>query len=175
MSETPSVPENSPAATTFADDIYEAWRGKVQNWLKGRLPEGLSDALLLLPDLAALVVRLIRHPQVPPLFKGQLLIAITYLIAPLDLVPEAVLGAAGLADDVVLVSIVLVRLLEAAQGLDKDLVRSQWSGKGDVVSALLEIARHADKMVHPNVLKGLRMLVGIGKPNPKIVAGDDNP
>lgn len=96
-------------------------------------PSGPRDALLLLPDAAVLLARLVKDPQVSLVDKLVAGAALAYVLSPVDLLPEALLGPLGLADDVAVVGIALSRLLNRVH---PDLLRYHWSGQEDVVEAI---------------------------------------
>jgi uncharacterized membrane protein YkvA (DUF1232 family) len=113
---------------------------------------GLRDLLLLLPDLVVLLFRLFRDPRVPLGAKAIALAGIGYVLSPVDLLPELVLGPIGLADDLFVVAATLSRLLNYVH---PDVVRSHWSGQGDALDAIHRTTGWAEAR-----LRGaLRMLV----------------
>jgi hypothetical protein len=95
-----------------------------------------------------------------------------YVLIPVDFVPEAVIGAAGLADDAVIVSVMLLRLLQGATSVDPQVLRDNWSGQGDIVATLQEIVANDGEIVNSNIWRRIRGLVGRdGTPDPAIVKG----
>jgi uncharacterized membrane protein YkvA (DUF1232 family) len=119
-----------------------------------------------------LVIRLLGDPRTPLFFKSQLLIVAMYVLIPVDFVPEAVIGAAGLADDAVIVSVMLLRLLQGATSVDPQVLRDNWSGQGDIVATLQEIVANDGEIVNSNIWRRIRGLVGRdGTPDPAIVKG----
>jgi len=89
--------------------------------------------LLLLPDLAILLARLLRDPRVPRGGKLIALLGIGYVLSPLDLLPEPIFGPIGLIDDLFVVAATLSRILNYVH---PDVVRSHWSGQGDALDAI---------------------------------------
>src|SRR3954449_1993566 len=90
-----------------------------------RLTEDAVRALLLVPDVFILLVRLMLDKEVPGSARAMIGGAIAYFILPIDLLPEAFLGPAGYLDDLVLAVAVL------AQAFGGDLepyARKHWSG-----------------------------------------------
>ena len=63
---------------------------------------GLRDLLLLLPDLAVLLVRLLRDPEVSGPRKWVAAMGLGYLISPLDLLPGLLFGPLGFVDDLLM-------------------------------------------------------------------------
>lgn len=105
---------------------------------------GLRDLVLLLPDLAALLFRLLRDPRVPRGGKAIALLGISYLLSPIDFVPEAVFGPLGLVDDLLVVGAALSRILNYVH---PDVVRSHWSGQGDALDAIQRASGWAETSV----------------------------
>ena len=98
---------------------------------------GLRDLLLLLPDLAVLLFRLLRDERVPPGSKLIALAAAAYVLSPLELLPELLLGPIGLIDDLVVVGAALSRMLNHVH---PDVVRSHWSGRGDALDQIQRVS-----------------------------------
>ncbi len=80
-----------------APDWYDQWRDRIREWVSRGADEQVAQIVLLVPDMLMLVVRLARDKRVPFLLKAQLLLAAAYVISPVDLVPEAILGVVGLS------------------------------------------------------------------------------
>src|SRR5690606_20860511 len=88
----PIEPLDEAGIQRRAPDWYETWRDRIRHWLTAHADDDFADVILLVPDMLALVVRLTRDKRVPFRLKGQLLLAIAYVLSPFDLVPEALLG-----------------------------------------------------------------------------------
>jgi uncharacterized membrane protein YkvA (DUF1232 family) len=100
---------------------------------RARDVSGVGDILLLLPDLTVLLARLVRDERVPLASKAVALVGVGYVLSPIDLLPEILLGPIGLVDDLLVVSMALSRLMN---DVHPDVVRSHWSGKGDALDAV---------------------------------------
>lgn len=97
---------------------------------------GLGDVAMLLPDLTILLGRLLRDERVPLLEKGIAVAGMAYVVSPVDLMPALVLGPVGMLDDVFIVAACLSRLLNHVH---PDVVRSHWSGQGDVLDVIQNV------------------------------------
>jgi uncharacterized membrane protein YkvA (DUF1232 family) len=117
--------------------FYDRLRASVVDWRPGS-HSGLGDLLFLLPDLTVLLIRLTRDSRVPLGAKILAGAGVAYVLSPVDLLPEALLGPVGLIDDLLIVSAVLSRLLESVH---PDLIRAHWSGHGDALDAIQRVAR----------------------------------
>jgi len=132
--------------------LYDRLRANVIE-RRPALGSGVRDLLLLLPDLTVLLIRLTRDPRVPAHSKLLAGLAVAYVISPIDLMPEALLGPFGLLDDLFVVGAALAKLL---QSVHPDVVRQHWSGQGDVLDALQRISAWSEE----RVFGSLRGLVG---------------
>lgn len=150
-------------------DFYDRWRERVHGWLAERSRSELADAVLILPDLMALVMRLILDSRTPLFFKSQLVLVAAYVLIPIDIIPEGVLGAAGLADDAVVVSLMLLKLVQSASGLDPKLLQELWPGQGNVTELLQEVAGSEGKLMNSKVIRSVMGLFGLKVPEPAVV------
>ena len=102
--------------------------------LASRLPDGLlKQALELLPACVTTARRLRRHPDVPRRAKVALLVAIVWVVSPIDLLPEF-LPVIGPVDDVVAV-VLLLRY--AARSIPRTILLEAWPGDPRLLQRLL--------------------------------------
>jgi uncharacterized membrane protein YkvA (DUF1232 family) len=112
--------------------LYDRLRAAVVEPQPGRA-SSVRDVMLLLPDLTVLLARLLRDPRVPLGGKVIALLGVGYVLSPVDFLPEVLLGPIGLVDDAFVVAAALSRILNYVH---PDVVRSHWSGQGDVLEAI---------------------------------------
>jgi uncharacterized membrane protein YkvA (DUF1232 family) len=105
---------------------------------------GVRDLALLLPDLVVLLARLARDPRVPVGAKLLALGGVAYVLSPIELLPELLLGPLGLIDDLLVVAAALSRVLN---GTHPDLLRSHWSGPGDALEVIQRLSGWAESLV----------------------------
>ncbi len=127
-------------------EYYRRLRRTVRIWAGGDQSRAnrYAEYILASPDLFMLMVRLSRDDRVSRTNRAKIGGAVVYFINPLDLVPELVLGPAGLVDDVALAAYVLYDLLETT---DPSIVREHWEGSGDILDLIRQILTVADAMV----------------------------
>ncbi|WKU05801.1 YkvA family protein [Micromonospora sp. HUAS LYJ1] len=111
-------------------------------------PKGplLSEALRILPDLVQLLRRLAGDATLPRGVRVRLGLLLTYLVIPIDLIPDFV-PVLGYADDAIVVVAVLRSVVRRA-GLGA--VRRHWPGTEDGFVALCRLTgvRHAGSDRH---------------------------
>jgi uncharacterized membrane protein YkvA (DUF1232 family) len=135
-------------------DFYQSLRARISTWL-AKQGEGYRYAQLLLvaPDLFHLLCRLALDKRVPPAEKAKLAGAIAYFVSPFDLIPEILLGPAGLLDDIAVAAFALNSVINAGQG---EIAKELWAGDGDVLALVQHIVSTADEMLGAGVWRKLR-------------------
>jgi uncharacterized membrane protein YkvA (DUF1232 family) len=140
-----------------AERFYSRLRRRVSRWFerRGRVAAGVAPVLLLLPDLFALLLRLIRDPQVAGRAKVSLLAVTAYVVSPFDLVPDFLLPW-GLIDDAVAAALVLSQVVRLMDAAGEEALRRHWEGSGDALMAIQRVLGAADELLGRRVLKRLR-------------------
>lgn len=102
--------------------------------MASRLPDGLLKQVVeFLPACVTTARRLRTHPDVPRRAKVALLVAIIWVVSPIDLLPEF-LPVIGPLDDVVAV-ILLLRY--AARSIPRSTLLEAWPGEPRLLEKLL--------------------------------------
>ena len=102
--------------------------------LAARLPDGLLKQVMeFLPACVTTARRLRKHPEVPRRAKVALLVAIVWVVSPIDLLPEF-LPVIGPLDDVVAV-VLLMRY--AARSIPREVLLDAWPGDPRLLERLL--------------------------------------
>jgi uncharacterized membrane protein YkvA (DUF1232 family) len=118
---------------------------------------GVGDLVVLLPDLTVLLTRLLRDPRVAAADKLVALLGLGYVLLPVDLLPEIILGPIGLVDDLLVVSAALSRIVNHVH---PDVVRSHWSGQGDVLHVVKRVTAWSERLVSDRARRLLRAVFG---------------
>lgn len=117
-----------------------------------RLGPAAVEALLLVPDVFILLVRLALDPKVPGGARALIGGALLYFVSPVDLFPEAILGPVGFLEDLVLASAVLA---QALGGELEPYARRYWSGEQELREVLRDIAHSASSLLGGRVHRRL--------------------
>jgi uncharacterized membrane protein YkvA (DUF1232 family) len=132
--------------------LYDRLRARVVKVQPGAA-SGIRDAILLLPDLTVLLLRLLRDSRVPISCKVIAVLGIGYALSPIDLIPSLLVGPIGLVDDLLVVSAALSKILNQVH---PDVVRSHWSGQGDALDAVQRSARWSASILLERIPRRLR-------------------
>src|SRR5690606_23044790 len=113
---------------TCALPIYERRRAEVSDRVrlprKQRARRTVRRLVRQIPRMLVLIARLLRDGRVPVIDKAIFAAVLAYIVAPVDLMPDFLVGI-GFADDLYLLGLALNRLFAGAGG--KVLLES-WDG-----------------------------------------------
>lgn len=154
-----SAGAESELPTTGLLSFYDRLRKRViaaAEGKGGRLGEGVVRALLLVPDVFMLLVRLALDKSVPASARMLIGGALAYFVLPIDLIPEGIVGVGGYVDDLVLAAAVLA---EAFSGELEPYARRHWSGSEDLRVVLRDVAYTAENLVGAKVYGRLKALL----------------
>jgi uncharacterized membrane protein YkvA (DUF1232 family) len=105
------------------------------------LPPGVAKDLAgFLPDCVTTARTLRRDPRVPRRAKTAVLVAVLWVLSPIDLIPEF-LPVIGPLDDVIVVALLL---RYAARTVPRDVLLDAWPGNPRMMERLLGPAHPAD-------------------------------
>lgn len=148
-----------PIEEKKARDYYRRLRDRLDEWLQSR--EGrayrFADHLLLLPDFVHLIIRLALDRRVPMELRTQTAAVLAYVMLPLDLVPEGLVGPLGFGDDLLLVALMVRRLLTA---VPPEVVLAHWAGPTGLIDTIRTVLDAAEEMVGEGVWQRLQRIVG---------------
>ena len=97
----------------------------------------IPELMRLLPDTVRLVRRLTKDRTLPRATRWTVWVLLAYLVSPIDLIPDF-FPIVGYADDVIITSIVLRRLVRRA-GPEK--LREHWPGTAEGLAQLQRLLR----------------------------------
>jgi uncharacterized membrane protein YkvA (DUF1232 family) len=108
--------------------------------LARRLPPGLAkDLAAFLPDCVTTARVLRRDPRVPRRAKVAVVVAMLWVLSPIDLIPEF-LPVIGPLDDVIVVALVL---RYAGRSVPRQVLLDAWPGERRLIERLLGPERRA--------------------------------
>jgi len=162
----------SSGLLSFYDRLRQRILARVER-RGGKLGPAAVRSLLLVPDVFILLVRLTLDREVPTSARAMIGGALAYFILPIDLMPEAVLGAGGFLDDLVLATAVLAHTFS---GELEPYARKHWSGPEDLRKVLGDVAEAAEGLLGTTVYERMRRVLekrGIRVDDDGSGSGDD--
>ena len=132
-------------------DFYHELRSRAREWLRSKdaSTSKWAEYLMVAPDLFHLLCKLAMDSEVPAKERAKLAGAIAYFISPFDLLPEALLGFIGFADDIALSAYVLNSLVNHC---NPQILRRHWAGDEDILVVIQKILKVGDKLGKAGVL-----------------------
>ncbi|MDP4088137.1 MAG: YkvA family protein [Bacillota bacterium] len=144
----------SQAMTPAQTDAY----GRVRKQINSKSPEKYKELIsymMVLPDIAALLVRLFRDKRVPVKSKIICGSVIAYFALPFDILPDFI-PIIGSIDDFALAFYAVNKIL---CDVPEEVVVENWQGKGDIVVIVRNGIKFLQKFVGvSNLTKGFRWL-----------------
>jgi uncharacterized membrane protein YkvA (DUF1232 family) len=127
-------------------DFYQKLRTKVQTWLDSQsgLVGKLGKYVLFAPDLFHLLTKMMLDSRIDAKSKGMVGAGILYFFAPLDFLPEILVGPGGFADDVVVAVFIVNTLLNK---FPAEIIEEHWAGDEELLSVVRGISDSGNKFV----------------------------
>jgi uncharacterized membrane protein YkvA (DUF1232 family) len=123
------------------EDGYAKVREKVENKLPDKYTE-LLEYLMIMPDVVALLYRLFKDKRVPLKIKAVVGGIITYLISPIDILPDFI-PFVGKIDDLALAFYALDKIFNE---VPENIILENWEGKDDIVVKVKEGMEYLNKV-----------------------------
>lgn len=111
----------------------------------------MRNLLMFFPNMVKLCGKLLGDKRVSTADKALFAGAIIYAIMPFDLIPDMI-PFVGQMDDAYLIALALLRLVNHA---DESIVRSHWTGGGDIVSLASSVANIAPMFLPKRITRVL--------------------
>jgi uncharacterized membrane protein YkvA (DUF1232 family) len=167
------IPKVTEYNALAAQDFYQRTRAKIVAWAEGAgAGRNVTKYILLVPDIMALFVRLMGDSRVSAAVKAEIAAASAYIIVPVDLMPEAVMGPAGLIDDAIVGVYAMNRVVKAMGQAGEDVLRQYWDGDDDVLIVMKDLLEKADQFVTGRVWSGIKKFMASAAQEIKSVASD---
>ncbi len=137
-----------------SEDFYFRLRKRIKRWIEsGKLKEDyknlskkLVEYLLFLPDLVHLLIKLAGDNEVPSKYKREIVVALAYLLSPLDIIPDFI-PVAGMVDDLVVSAYIIDRILNSGDPLMETKIKEYWAGDEDVLNVVRRILEEGRELI----------------------------
>lgn len=136
-------------------DTYQDLRRHLRRELtiQNELVRQASEYLLAVPDVLHLLTKLLMDEAVPIPEKLKLVTALVYFISPIDLVPDFIVGAGGVFDDIALAAYVINSIIRKTS---PEVVQRHWAGDAAVLEQVTQLTALAETSLGVGVWKRLK-------------------
>ncbi len=144
--------------------FYSDFRDKLREKLIKSLGEKRAkhiEYLFLLPDFFFLLARLLFDERVSKTHKAFIAGIITYIILPIDLIPDFI-PYIGYIDDLAIVAFGLDYLLKH---INKQIILDNWSGEGDILKLVKNTMSSVSDFLNANILGKIKIILEKFKKN----------
>lgn len=127
-------------------DFYEKLREKITTFLATRAGSASKFApyLLFAPDLFHLLTKSMLDQRIDGKSKALIGSGILYFIAPIDVIPEGLIGPGGFIDDIIVATFVVNLLLNK---FSPEILEEHWVGDQKLLDALKKISETSDGLL----------------------------
>ena len=132
------VPEFNEEDISKTEDSYTKGREKIKDKLPNNAKK-YSDYIFVLPDIAALIYRLLKDKRVSMKTKLVISAAVAYIAVPCDIIPDK-LPFIGKIDDI---AIGVFALNVIMTDVPLNVVLENWQGKNDILIVLKNVIDYA--------------------------------
>lgn len=107
----------------------------------------LEEIIMFIPNFISLLYGMVRDNRVRLAEKALLLVTIAYVLSPLDFVPDFI-PFLGQVDDILLVSLVLLRFFEQA---GQEVILQHWKGNRSLLDLVRSTLRLSSLFLPPEI------------------------
>lgn len=132
------LPEFNEEDISKTEDSYTKGREKIKDKLPNNAKK-YSDYIFVLPDIAALIYRLLKDKRVSMKTKLVISAAVAYIAVPCDIIPDKV-PFIGKIDDI---AIGVFALNVIMTDVPLNVVLENWQGKNDILIVLKNVIDYA--------------------------------
>lgn len=143
--------QNSDNAPCIINKKHDKYKNLRKN-LKKKVPEKykpLMEYMLIVPDIAALLVRLCKDERVSIKAKAIAGSTAVYLLSPIDIIPDFI-PFVGQFDDL---SIAFFALNSIIKMIPENIILENWSGNDDIIKKVKEGIKVIDKFMQNGNIK----------------------
>ncbi|MBT2582136.1 DUF1232 domain-containing protein [Planococcus sp. ISL-109] len=126
-------------------DFYQKLRVRVHNWMESKSLklDSAGQFVFFAPDLFHLLTRLLLDSRIDKKSRAYVGAGVLYFMAPIDLIPEILIGPAGYMDDVIVAVYVINTILNK---FPREVVTEHWAGDEDLLKVLGKLAGSGNKL-----------------------------
>ena len=125
------------------NDFYEKLREKITKFLQTRIgrTSRIAPYLLFAPDLFHLLTKSMLDDRIDGKSKALIGSGILYFVAPVDVIPEGLIGPGGFMDDIIVATFIVNILLNK---FSPEIIEEHWAGDKKLLDTLKKISETSD-------------------------------
>lgn len=147
--------EKTIAVIEKVEDYYSVGR----DYLEEQLPEKakkVSDYIFIIPDLLALLYRLLKDNRVPIRTKLIISASVAYVAFPTDIIPDNI-PFIGKVDELAVIFFALNRIVN---DVPAHILLENWEGKNDIILALKSIIEYVTNFTGARNVEKIYSVIG---------------
>lgn len=147
--------EKTVAVIEKVEDYYSVGR----DYLEEQLPEKakkVSDYIFIIPDLLALLYRLLKDNRVPIRTKLIISASVAYVAFPTDIIPDNI-PFIGKVDELAVIFFALNRIVN---DVPAHILLENWEGKNDIILALKSIIEYVTNFTGARNVEKIYSVIG---------------
>ena len=127
-------------------DFYEKLREKITTFLESKNGSASKFApyLLFAPDLFHLLTKALLDNRIDGKSKAIIGSGLLYFIAPIDVMPEGLIGPGGFMDDIIVAAFIVNMLLNK---FSPEVLEEHWAGDQKLLDSLKKISETSDGLL----------------------------
>lgn len=141
------------------EGVYRKLRRSVLSWANTHAGSDIVSLVMNVPDFFYLLVKLSSSDEVPSKNKKQILLALGYIVSPINLIPD-VLGGLGWLDDLYVALLAVDSLINS---VGVEVAARYWPGEIDVLLRIKDTLDLLDEKLGSGAIKRLAEKIGIGR------------
>ncbi len=138
------------------DKYYAEMRQEIIS-LENKYDDSIINLLLLLPDMLVFFLRYMSSKNISLINKTKIILALTYVVSTLDIIPEGIVGYIGFIDDLYIVLEVLQSIL-SDENVEKEEIYRLWPGKRATLDNLDEYIEKIKGLLGEKLIKIINVL-----------------
>lgn len=146
---------NAISVIEKVEDGYSVGR----DYLENKLPEKakkVSDYIFVIPDLLALLYRLLKDKRVPIKTKLIISAAVAYIAFPTDIIPDNI-PFIGSVDELAVIFFALNRIVN---DVPAHILLENWEGKNDIILSLKSIIEYVTNFTGARNVEKIYSVIG---------------
>lgn len=147
-------PEYEEEEIKKINDSYTKGRSVVNDKLPKKAKK-YSDYIFVLPDIAALIVRLLKDKRVSMKTKVIVSTSVAYITVPIDIIPDKI-PFVGKIDDI---AIGIFALNIIMKDVPFNIILENWQGENDIISVIKTLIEYATEFTGAKNIENLYRVV----------------